>query len=163
MSWKLPIIIWTSIFSTLLHARADIGGRETLNTCALHLLFFFLVSKKKNKQKKNKIESLGPPLSFRKVACKLKSFYVFTFSFALFFHCMISHFLTFTTRKIRCQSPTWVGEELKENKNLLNTDGVSFSQGVKMKFKTHFKGFLFSTEGARRERRCPRTFRSSRV
>ena len=119
--------------------------------------------KQKNKKNKNKIESLGPPLSFRKVACKLKSFYVFTFSFALFFHCMISHFLTFTTRKIRCQAPTWVGEELKENKNLLNTDGVSFSQGVKKKFKTHFKGFPFSTEGARRERRCPRTFRSSRV
>ena len=119
--------------------------------------------KKKNKKKQNTIESLGPPLSFRKVACKLKSFYVFTFSFALFFHCMISHFLTLTTRKIRCQSPTWVGEELKENKNLLNTDGVSFSQGVTMKFKTHFKGFPFSTEGARRERRCPRTFRSSRV
>jgi len=41
---------------------------------------------------------------------------------------------------------TWVGEELKENNNLLNTDGVSFSQGVKVKFKTHFKGVLYSVK-----------------
>lgn len=121
-----------------MHGRISKGGKLWIPVHSTAPLIFLLP----RLQKKN-IESLGPPLSFRKAACKLQSFCVFTFSFALFFIVWFRISLPSQPGKIRCQSLIWVGEELKENKNLLNTDGVSFSHGVKVKFKTFQRSPFF--------------------